>query len=417
MKILISAMACDPYEGSENYFGWAAVECLARDHDLWVLTSKRNRVPLEKGEAEGLVPKNVHFVYACEFKEWHPNRLLARFQSWKEYIDFSEAVLPAAYDLCRSIKFDVVHHVTLATWRVAMPLWKLGIPFILGPIGGYEKFPVRLLTILSPMATGFELFRMSSNVVSRFSPNVRKCIRRAAHVFVANMETEQLVRFIRGSDAGITRLTAAFHSDTRIRDFSRFISNKSLNGPLRLFAAGNMEGRKGVALALHALARVKKNGVKFHYRLSARGPEIPHLKRLAAKLDLNNEILFADNLRGENYQRELGETHIYLLPSLRDSAGLTLTEAMLAGCVPVVADGGGPGIMVTEDCGFKVPVLNREQMISQLAATITTIDRDRKVILEKGGAASRRIARGFSEDNYRNTVNSVYRSVLQPADG
>jgi len=417
MKILISAGACDPYGGSENYFGWAAVKCLARDHDLWVLTHKRNRVPLEKAKVEGLVPKNVHFVYAGEFKEWHPNRLLVRLQSWKEYIEFSAAILPAAYDLCRSIKFDVVHHVTLATWRVAIPLWKLGIPFIFGPIGGNEKFPLRLLTILSPMAVGFEVFRMSSNIASRFSLNVRKCIRRAAHVFVANMETEQLVRIIRGSDAGITRLTAAFHSDSRIRDFSRFISNKSLNGPLRLFAAGNMEGRKGVALAMHALARVKKSGVKFHYRLSAGGPEIPHLKRLAAKLDLNDEILFADTLHGEDYQRELGETHIYLLPSLRDSAGLTLTEAMLAGCVPVVADSGGPGLIVTEDCGYNIPVLNGEQMIRQLAATITTIDRDRNIILKKGGAASRRIARSFSEDNYRNTVNAVYRSVLQSARG
>jgi glycosyltransferase involved in cell wall biosynthesis len=46
---------------------------------------------------------------------------------------------------------------------------------------------------------------------------------------------------------------------------------------------------------------------------------------------------------------ELRAAHIYLLPSLRDSAGITLAEAMLAGCVPVVADCAGPGEIVTEE--------------------------------------------------------------------
>jgi len=122
-------------------------------------------------------------------------------------------------------------------------------------------------------------------------------------------------------------------------------------------------------------------------------------------------VEFAENLRGEAYQRELGRTHVFLLPSLRESAGLTMMEAMLAGAVPVVADCGGPGFIVTETCGYKIPVLNREQMVAQLADTIIAIDRNRQIILEKGRAASRRIATEFSEENYRAKVNAVYRSV------
>ena len=38
MKILISAIACNPYLGSGNYFGWSAVKCLAQDHELWVMS-------------------------------------------------------------------------------------------------------------------------------------------------------------------------------------------------------------------------------------------------------------------------------------------------------------------------------------------------------------------------------------------
>ena len=412
MKVLISAVACDPYLGSENYFGWSAVRALARDHDLWVLTSRRNQPDLQRAAGKGLVPANVRFVFAGEFRPWHPNRLRARLQSWREYLHFSRAVLPLARQLHASEKFDLVHHVTYATWRVASPLWRLGIPFIFGPIGGNERFPARFFPTLSASASAFEVARMASNVVSRFSPVVRRSLREAAHVFAANAETERLVKAMRGSGNGVSRLLAGFYSDPQAEDFARFASGKNLDGPLRMFAAGNMEGRKGVALALAALARAKAAGVKFHYRLGACGPEIAHLKKLTVRLGLTAEVEFAENLHGEDYRRELGRTHVFLLPSLRESAGLTMMEAMLAGGVPVVADCGGPGNIVTEECGYKIPAMSREQMVAQLAAVITEINRDRKLISEKGSAARQRIATAFSEENYRRTANAVYSSVM-----
>jgi glycosyltransferase involved in cell wall biosynthesis len=411
MKVLLSAVACNPYLGSENYFGWSAVKVLARDHQLWVLTSRRNESDLQRATAEGLVPDNVRFVFAGQYSEWHPNRMRARLQTWREYVNFSRAILPVAGKLHASEKFDLAHHVTFATWRVASPLGRLGIPFVFGPVGGFERFPLQFFPILSPSAAAFELARMASNVVSRFSPGVRGCLRGATHVFVANMETKRLVESLRGSARGVVELSPGFYSETQIQSFTRFVSGKELGGPLRLFAAGNMEGRKGVALALAALAKAKKRGVKFQYRLGAHGPEIAHLKQVAVRLGLQDDVFFADNLRGEAYQQELGRIHIFLLPSFRESAGLTMMESMLAGVVPVVAEGGGPETIVTDQCGYKIPVTNPRQMVQQLAETIIALDQNRQLIADKGRAASARIATHFSEENYRNTINAVYQSV------
>jgi glycosyltransferase involved in cell wall biosynthesis len=413
MKVLVSAIACNPYLGSESYFGWSAVKCLAQDHELCVITGSRNRSDLAKAEVEGLVPPNIRFVYAGEFKEWHPNRLLARMQDWKEFINFSKDSLAVARELHRTEKFDLVHHVTIATWRVASPLWQLGVPFIFGPIGGNEKFPFRIFPILSPAGAAFELLRKTSNVISRFSPGVRRGICGAAHIFAATTETEQLVKTIRGSGKGISRLLPGFYSAAKVAVFSRFVPGKNLDGPLRLFASGNLGGHKGLGLALQALARVKKSGVDFRYQLGANGPEIPHLKKLVTRLNLNKEVLFGDIMSSEDYQRELGNTHVYLLPSLRESVGLTMMEAMLAGCVPIVADCGGPNFIVTEDCGYKIAVTTPERMIEEMANTIVAIDRDRKIISEKGAVSSKRIATHFTEGNYRRTINSVYLSVTK----
>jgi glycosyltransferase involved in cell wall biosynthesis len=231
---------------------------------------------------------------------------------------------------------------------------------------------------------------------------------------VATSETKYRIIKLRGSDEGVSWLMSAFYSDIKVKEFNRYTVLKNLDqGPLKLFAGGSLDGRKGVAMALHSLAQAKMKGVKFSYRLGGKGPESRYLQQLAIHLGLRDEILFGDALSGEDYLKELGATHIYLLPSLRESAGLTMMEAMLAGCVPIVADCGGPAAIVTDECGYKLLPLNRKKFIDDLAKIIIAIDQDRNIIKSKGIAAVKRIATSFTEENYRSVVNSMYRSVIK----
>jgi glycosyltransferase involved in cell wall biosynthesis len=412
MKVLISAIACNPYLGSENYFGWAAVRALAQDYDLWVLTGSRNRPDLARAAAEGLVPPNVRFAYVGSHRPWHPRPMLARLQNWKEYIDFARASLAVAEPLHRAEKFDLVHHVTFTTGRVALPLWRLGIPFVFGPVCGNEEFPFRLFSLLSPGGAAFELTRKVSNVAARFSPGSREMIRRAAHVFAITREAEQLMATIRESTTGISSLSPGFYAADKVALFAHDVPRKSPGGSLRLYAAGNLGGQKCIALAFHALALAKQRGVDFRYHLGSSGPEIAHLKRLAAKLGLEKQIVFGGPMSRPEYARELADTHVYLLPSMRETVGLTMLEAMLAGCVPIVADSGGPRVAVTEECGYRIPVTYISRMAAEIAETVATIDRNRQIIAEKGAKASQRIAALYTEEHYRQTVGAVYQSLV-----
>ena len=141
MKILVSAIACNPYQGSENSVGWLAVRALARDHEVWVLTGRRAEADLQRARAEGLVPDRVHFVFAGQCAPWHPNRLRARLQGWREYQAFSRAILPVARSLHAAEKFDLVHHVTYVTWRVASPLGNWGSRLCSGRWAVTSNFP------------------------------------------------------------------------------------------------------------------------------------------------------------------------------------------------------------------------------------------------------------------------------------
>ncbi len=409
MKILISAIACDPFGSSEGLHGWLACRSLAALGELWLLVSDEHRAGVEKGRAQGLVPENMHFHFIGEAKRYHENRMIARAQSWGRYLKFSRSILPIARDLNERISFDLSHHVTYSTWRVASPLWRLGIPFIWGPISGTEVFPLKHFgPILSPSAKAFEAARVLGGRWSESNPEVRATAKNAFHIFAAHREAVPHLTRLRGSGDGISVLSYYTFSPETIAAFARPAFVQRPDEPLKILAGGNLEGRKGIAVALQGLALAKKAGARFTYRVTSHGPELEHLKRLARELGIENEVSLGHGFPREEFIRGLHDTDLYLLPSLREGGGLTMMEAMLAGCVPIVADAGGPGTAVSDECGVRIPVHTPEQMARDIADAVIRFDRDRPLVAQMGAAGPRRIAEQYAHARFVEAMRSIY---------
>jgi glycosyltransferase involved in cell wall biosynthesis len=413
MKILVSAIACNPTLGSESLHGWIACRALANLGELWILASGEHELGIEESRAKGGIPDNIHFVFVGKRKPYNENRMIARFQSWGRYIKFSRMILPVARDLHAKIGFDLSHHVTYSTWRVGSPLWRLGIPFVWGPISGTEAFPLaRFGGMLSPSARAFVAARIAGGWYSAMNPEVRRSAQNAFHIFAAHNEALPHLARLRGKSDGISVLSYyAFNAGT-IASFARPEFKVRENAPLKILAGGNLEGRKGVAIALQGLALAKQRGAKFAYRITGKGPEEAHLKGLAASLGLGGEVIIGKEFSRDDYMRELKDSDLYLLPSLREGGGLTMMESMLAGCVPIVADCGGPGSAVTDECGVRVPVTTPEQMAGKIAAAVVRFDTERSLIPKMGAAAAARIAGHYSDANFLGAMKAVYNSAL-----
>jgi glycosyltransferase involved in cell wall biosynthesis len=412
VKVLLSAVACDPYRGSEAHFGWMALKALASKHEAWVLGHAKDTEAVEMARADGLIGRNVHFYPHSNWGWRHSNRMLARIQNWRDYQAWSRQVLETAWRLEREVGFDVVHHSTLSTWRVPSELWRLGKKFVWGPIGGAEVFPLRLLAGSGVAPAGFEMLRRVQDFLALRSTGLKNAVRNSSWIFASTPETLSLVRRVAGSAEKSSLLSAAFFSDSHIHAFSRpkEFSAFMRDGVLRLFAGGELEVRKGVHLALRALAKIQKRGIDFRYHLAGDGPELGRLKSLARRLGILERVDFSRPLSGDGYLRKLWETDAYLLPSLRDSAGLTLMEAMLAGCVPIVADCGGPGMAVDRACGAKIAVGSGREMVDALANALADLASDQKRAAAMGALASARIAGNFSEASYLRHVETAYAS-------
>ena len=412
MKILLAAHACDPSGGSEAAVGWMAACALARRHEVWVLANVRFKPSFDAWRRSHAVPENLHFHFVGMTKPRSSNQLLGRIEDWREFGAWSRSALEAARELHREIGFDLVHHVTIATWRVASPLWQLGIPFVWGPLGGGEAFPWRCAGVLSPSALAFEVVRVVSNFVSERNAAVRRCAREAAACVAGTRETRTILCRISGNAKRVHALCVSFFAEEKIGAFAELLPRKTADGRLRLFAGGCMEGRKGVSIALDALGKLKGSGTIFSYRFGGSGPESVHLQKLSGKLGIAEDVVFGEGLQGEAYLEELMGSHIYLLPSLRDNAPRTLMEAMLAGCVPIVVADGGPGEIVTEECGFRVRASTPRRMAEEIAGIIRRLDADRGLLKSLGIAAHRRIAAHYGENRYLDSMEAIYGKVL-----
>jgi glycosyltransferase involved in cell wall biosynthesis len=412
MRILLSAASCSPYKGSEPAIGWKVSRELARVHEVHLLVFRYHEPELVRAKAEGLVPSSMHFHYVG--KDWseQKNPLLEKLQYWQYYRAYVREIRELARQLLQEHDFDVIQHVTFATWRTPVPLHGLGVPYVWGPVGGAERFPPALLGILSSSGFIFELVRYAANLSAYFSPSLRAAIRGADAVIASHPEVTRLLRRIRGTDAGLHELlVTAFTQKEREALLGHGKPARAADEPLRAFCGGLLEGRKGVSLAIRAIARAKTQGLRIEYRVSAKGPELIHLQNLTKRLGLEKEVIFQAPLRGSAYHQALRDADIYLLPSLRDNAPITLMEAMLAGCVPLVANCGGPAAIVTPACGILVPVTSPAAVITALAEALLELQADRLGLQRLGEVARDRILKCYTMEHYMEMTENIYRSI------
>ena len=412
MRVLIAAIACQPKGGSEGYVGWSCVNAISIDHEVHVITSGVFQKEIEKELATHPRRSKISFSFTGEAFRWHENRLIARAQSWMQYGRWVKEASEIARTVCEERHFDVLHHITYATWRMGTPLAGLSRPLIFGPVGGGERFPLSFLNMLSPLSGLFEILRSASGWLAKKSKRVKQSISTSALLLANNRETKELFLSLGGLEAKIEIMSQSFLSAERMKQLKCAQPKSNSQEKLTIFAGGNLEGRKGVAIVLRALSILSQWKIPYEFTYGGKGPELRHLIQLARKLHLrDSNVRLGQVLTQENYFCELKRAHIYLLPSLREGAPVTMMEAMAASCVPVVGKCGGAAMLVNEDCGILIPITSPSVMAETIADKLRFLWKNPAVLRKLGDSASLRVEEKCSENFYRKQINRYYQNV------
>jgi glycosyltransferase involved in cell wall biosynthesis len=404
LKVLISAYACEPGKGSEPGTSWEWCVHLARHHDLTVVTRANQRAAIEKEIATLAGRQPVpRFVYHDEpgwvlwLKRHAPASQIWHYALWQRG---AEKIIAR---LVQNEPFDLVQHLSWATFRFHAAIWGHGLPTIWGPIAGAELCPWALLPWRYPGALATEIIRNLATLfhTSRLAP-LRARARRSTITMVVSPEMRSACERL-GIPAKMLP-TLAVHPP------SPYERPSSIGRPLRLLFVGRLMYWKGVELALHALHRSETDA---RYDFIGEGPFTPQAQRLTRKLGLESRVSFRGRVAYDAMVQAYRDYDALLFPSLHDSGGNVVVEAMSHGMPVICLDRGGPGLFVLHGrTGMKIGSGSREEVIRGLAEAIRTYDAQRELLAAHGVAARAHVTAEFTWPHRAAQMDAIYREAV-----
>jgi glycosyltransferase involved in cell wall biosynthesis len=368
-KLLISAFSCAPDGNGEQAVGWNwATQAHRLGHQVCVLACPAHRDAIASAVGRDAALKEIRWVFP-ELAYWPVQQ--GREPKWSKTYNllWQKAALRAARALHREIGFDAIHHVTWAGLRVPTFLGSLGPPLILGPIGGGETSPLSLRDEFPLRGRISERIRDFANATVMINPSIRRELIEATVVFVSTSDTRNLF------SRSVKDKTFVF-SQVHITNPPLLAPRAARQGPPRLLCIARLEYWKGIHIAIRAFAQLLNQCPEARFTVVGGGPEEHRLKAEAARYDVADRIDFISSWLSRQQLFELCESHdLFVFPSLHDSGGQVVVEAMSRGLPVVCLDLGGPRDNVTPNAGviIKTAGLNTAEVASRIAAELTEL--------------------------------------------
>ncbi|HUI84626.1 MAG TPA: glycosyltransferase family 4 protein [Candidatus Binatia bacterium] len=365
-RILLSAYACEPGRGSEPGVGWSwATELPRQGHEVTVLTRAANRQTIEP-EAQRLraVPDFAYYDLPRWMQAWRawPGGRAVYYVLWQWFaVRRIRRLFPA-------LPFDIVHHVTYASARYPSFMGSLGIPFGFGPVSGGEQVPRRLRSGFSAGQRCREMLRDVSNSLVPLDPFMRRTFRQSQTILVTG-DTLGLVPQ-RWRHKATVRLAIGLGAEEMP---SR--SQARRGAGFHLLYAGRLLEWKGIDLALRAISQARMSCPGIRFSIAGEGPAKPKLVKLCRELGIEAIVNWPGWLSRGELAEHYAAADVLLFPSLRDSGGMVVLEALAHGVPVICTDLGGPGRIVDATCGRAIPTAERhpEQLVSAISDALVEV--------------------------------------------
>jgi glycosyltransferase involved in cell wall biosynthesis len=306
----------------------------------------------------------------------------------------------------RGERFDLMHHLMPLALRFPSPCARMGIPYLIGPLAGSLATPPGMCGELKTEPIYVRLRNLDAARL-RLDPLLRRTYEDAEIVVGSSPYVQdglaglRIRRFVAEPGAGVDHLAPA----RRLARISR--------AGLRMLYVGRVVRTKGLRDAIRAMARLT-DLCAASLTVAGDGEDLAACKHEAARLGVTCRVRFLGRKSREEVERLYEDSDVFLFPSFREPAGIVLFEAMRHGLPVITTDIGGPGHIVTDASGIRVPVRDPDQFTGDLASAIGRIAMDRVLLESLADGARRRVAEIGLWDGKIERMMSLYRSVLTP---
>lgn len=407
-RVLLSAYQCGPGMGSVSQIGWEWYSRLAEQIPVTLVTHTRNRAALQKA---GAPVNNSEIVYIDT--EWFAGplfRLASMLFPKSQHSVFLVSSLDfyfydtMSYRRFRSAPFgtwDIVHSVTPVSPLAATKLFKLQIPLLVGPWNGGLPSPRTFPEIMAEDSAWLYRIRSIGQIIDRLVG----CTRNAARILVATRATEESLppecgpRVRRIVENGV---------DLNIFHPGEPLPAPSPSNPLKVLFVGRLVPFKAVSLLFDAVERVHAFQ-PIELTVVGDGPLEQTLRTDAQNRNL--PVYFTASLPLEAVAEKMRGSHVFCLPSVRESGGAVLLEAMASGLPVIAVNYGGPAEIVDAEVGKLLSADGREALVNDIVDAFQDIVRRPEIWKQKGRSGRQRAERQYTWNAKISSAISMYREL------
>ena len=436
--VLLLAYQCGPGLGSVSQIGWQWFTGMAARRPTTLVTHVRNRAAIEAAPDR---PADARVIYIDT--EWFAGplyRLARRLFPRSEHAVFmvsqldwfvfdAVALRTLRRERAAGAPWRLLHLVTPVTVSAPTRLHRLGLPVVRGPLNCGLPVPPGFETLMRDDAMGLSRLR----VLPRLVEAVFGSLRHSRAVLVATAATraalprsvqtrgvamlENAVEPLRFAPAPQAALeTAPQTAPETASTAGTFASTEPATGRtsavLRVSFVGRLVAVKALPLLLQAMARLRAEGRQVELDVVGDGPMATAWRTEAAALGLTKGVRWHGAQPVPVVAEVMRESDVFCLPSVRESGGAVLLEAMACG-VPVIGmDFGGPAEIVDAEVGWKVAMRNVESAVTGLAAALREAQDDEAGRQKRGCCARARVVTHHTWPARMQAAEALYARVL-----
>ena len=389
-RILLSAYQCAPGQGSVSQIGYEWYSRLAQLTPVTLVTHIRNKPWLEPARiadseilyidteafagplyrtATRLFPRSQHAVFLLSSLDYfafdrQSRRLLQRMQQ-------------------QGRNWEIIHCPTPVSPLAVPTLHRLGVPSVLGPWNGGLQSPKTFPEFMKQDSAWLYPLRNLGKVFETLNGGMAH----ASLIFSATAATDNAIpaghrsRCVRMLENGV---------DLSIFRREPWPMAPSKTNPLRVLFVGRLIPAKGVPMLLDAVAQLAKE-TPVRLTVIGDGPESDGLQQYAATHEVQSAVEFAGARSLPDVAAAMRTAHVFCLPSVRESGGSVLLEAMAAARPVVAVAYGGPREIVDEEVGHAIEPIGRDFVVRDLTLTLRDVV-DRPDIWQRKGERGRQRA-------------------------
>jgi len=380
LHILVLGPDCNPEQVSMPFVTHSHAAALAQLHDVTLVVRSPSEDPVRRAKAPFRTIEVIRLPWLDPIYAWSL-RWIFRYNYNNQALTASCYPLYLAFEwrawrqLRRRIlagEFDVVLRIYPMNAVFPSPfaffLRKGPVPFVIGPLNGGLPYVHGF-----SQADNQKQWISSLRSLYRFMPFARSTYRNAAAIIAASSQT--YAEF-------------AAHRDKLFFVPENGVSSSLCSGDLRspgsgakleLIFIGSLIPCKACDLGLRAAAPLLRSE-SARFIVVGDGPERNRLEQLTRSLGIEKAVSFCGWVSHAEVLQRLRSADVMVFPSVRDFGAGVVFEALATGAVPVVADFGGPGDIVQSEVGYKVPLTNESEVVSQMEKILTDLAGNRDLL-------------------------------------